>query len=192
MICFFFISVFSYRKRRFQTDSYSWIEHWIWQSADGRTKNEYVVEMHINGQPFSNKLKVFASNTNASNQFNCRDFDGKKDKRSECKQMKRNNEIDLFFFLCSFFGNNKNRFQSMQCSVIIENNQLLNIHLMVSSLLLLVHLSTHSLLRFSLTVYFQRIIDIAMVSRERVSLLAIFGNEMRVMSCRKRINDVTN
>ena len=89
--------------------------------------------MHINGQPFSNKLKVFASNTNASNQFNCRDFDGKKNKRSERKQMKRNNEIDLFFFLCSFFDNNKNCFQSMQCSVIIENNQLLNIHLMVSS-----------------------------------------------------------
>lgn len=53
--------------------------------------------MHINGHPFSNKLKIFTLNISASNQFNCRYFD-KKDKKTEYKQMKRNNEIDLFLF----------------------------------------------------------------------------------------------
>lgn len=56
--------------------------------------------MHINGQPFSNKFKVFAWNVNASsNQFNCRCKKRKAKNRKQSKIMR----LIYFFFLLYFF-----------------------------------------------------------------------------------------
>lgn len=135
---------------------------------------------------------------NASNQFNWRYFDGTKRIR-KANVSKWSEIMRLIYFFYSFhfrlFGfTTTKKIAFNQCNVIIENNQLLYIYPADSSLVFLCsafELQMHILHSVAHSLY-----NVPTNYRDgfkgKVSSMAIFGNEMQVMSCRKRINDATN